>query len=305
MRPAVSVIVPNYNHAPFLKQRMQSILSQTFTDFEIILLDDCSTDNSQEILQQYATLPQTAYVEVNKKNSGRPFLQWEKGIEKAHGEWIWIAETDDWCEPELLENLIKAANENKECGLAYCTTIHEYGSHSWCPTYDKQTRYHTSSDFLTNNLLTKNTLCNASGLIFRRDIFMSVDTTAFENMRLCADWMLYAHICAQCTVAEVSLPLNHYRIHQHNSSTSKAQLVNSFIEGIAVVDYISSLFKINTSRNNTTWAKQWAKASALHKFSCHDNISIAKTFTRRHTAIVILFLFLNPWYTLRKKTQLQ
>jgi len=48
--PKVSVIVPNYNHAPYLKQRIDSILAQSYQDFELILLDDCSTDNSREML---------------------------------------------------------------------------------------------------------------------------------------------------------------------------------------------------------------------------------------------------------------
>jgi len=54
MPPAVSFIVPNYNHALYLPQRLDSILEQTYQDFELILLDDCSTDNSREILQDYA-----------------------------------------------------------------------------------------------------------------------------------------------------------------------------------------------------------------------------------------------------------
>ena len=51
--PQVSVIVPNYNHAPYLRQRLDSIFNQNFQDFEVIILDDCSTDNSKEIIEEY------------------------------------------------------------------------------------------------------------------------------------------------------------------------------------------------------------------------------------------------------------
>ena len=78
--PIVSIIVPNYNYARFLDIRMESILNQTFQDFEIILLDDHSTDNSVEIIEKYRNNPKVSYIDINKENSGSPFRQWKKGI---------------------------------------------------------------------------------------------------------------------------------------------------------------------------------------------------------------------------------
>lgn len=66
----VSVIVPNYNHAPFLRERIDSILAQSYTDFELILLDDCSTDNSRDILNSYRDNPHVSHIIFNEKNSG-------------------------------------------------------------------------------------------------------------------------------------------------------------------------------------------------------------------------------------------
>ena len=77
--PRVSVIVPNYNHARFLPKRIESILNQTFQDFELILLDDCSTDDSRSILSSYASDPRVT-IEFNKVNSGSTFKQWNKGV---------------------------------------------------------------------------------------------------------------------------------------------------------------------------------------------------------------------------------
>src|SRR6202030_4301096 len=77
--PAVSVIVPNYNHAPYLRRRIESILQQTYQDFELILLDDSSTDHSREILQSYAEKPGVK-IAFNTMNSGSVFKQWNKGI---------------------------------------------------------------------------------------------------------------------------------------------------------------------------------------------------------------------------------
>ena len=93
--PLISIIIPNYNHALYLKQRIDSVLNQTFQDFELIILDDCSTDNSREIIERYRGNPKITQIIYNKKNSGGVFKQWIKGIEKVKGEYVWIAERDD------------------------------------------------------------------------------------------------------------------------------------------------------------------------------------------------------------------
>src|ERR1700742_1367615 len=102
----VSVIVPNYNHSRYLNQRIDSVLSQTYQDFELIILDDCSTDDSRKIIKQYQEHPKVSHIVFNETNSGTTFKQWKKGIELAKGKYIWIAESDDWCEPNLLETLV-------------------------------------------------------------------------------------------------------------------------------------------------------------------------------------------------------
>ena len=98
-QPRVSVIVPSYNHARFLRQRIESILGQSFRDFELILLDDCSTDDSVSILREYESHARLSALVVNAQNSGSPMAQWKRGLDLAAGELIWIAESDDWAEP--------------------------------------------------------------------------------------------------------------------------------------------------------------------------------------------------------------
>ena len=103
--PLVSIIVPNYNHAKYLHQRLDSIFNQTCTNFEVILLDDLSTDNSIEILNSYND-SRISHRFYNKENSGSPFRQWKKGLEAAKGELVWIAESDDWADVSFLEKMI-------------------------------------------------------------------------------------------------------------------------------------------------------------------------------------------------------
>ena len=118
--PKVSVIVPNYNHAPYLKRRLDSILGQSYQDFELILLDDHSSDGSADILLSYKDDPRVSQVIINEENSGSTFKQWDKGLSLAEGEYIWIAESDDWCEKTLLGTLAGALDADKEISLAFC-----------------------------------------------------------------------------------------------------------------------------------------------------------------------------------------
>ena len=111
--PKVSVIIPNYNHARFLRQRIESVLGQTYQDFEVILLDDCSTDESRSIISEYAKNPRVR-IEFNETNSGSTFKQWNKGVRLARGEYVWMAESDDYADERLLERLVKVLDEEPE-----------------------------------------------------------------------------------------------------------------------------------------------------------------------------------------------
>src|SRR5690348_12935994 len=115
----VSVVIPNYNHAPFLRQRIESVLRQTYQDFELILLDDCSMDGSQAILMEYASDPRVR-IEFNQKNSGSTFKQWNKGVRLARGEYVWIAESDDYADDRLLEKLAARLDAEPRAAFAYC-----------------------------------------------------------------------------------------------------------------------------------------------------------------------------------------
>src|SRR5579875_340873 len=119
----VSVIVPNYNHARFLRQRLDTILAQTFPDFELILLDDCSSDGSQQILGEYASRPRVSHVVFNETNSGSTFKQWNKGVRLAHGEYVWIAESDDYSAPTFVGRMLAVLQSDPAITFAYCRSI--------------------------------------------------------------------------------------------------------------------------------------------------------------------------------------
>lgn len=117
--PFFSVIIPNYNHAPYLHERIDSVLNQTFTDFEVILLDDKSQDDSRDILCSYQNNPHVAHIVLNDQNSGSTFKQWHKGFELSRGKYIWIAESDDFADVHFLQTAYDVIHKKENVTLVY------------------------------------------------------------------------------------------------------------------------------------------------------------------------------------------
>ncbi|HEY6502332.1 MAG TPA: glycosyltransferase family 2 protein, partial [Chitinophagaceae bacterium] len=114
-----SVIIPNYNHSTFLKQRIDSVLNQTYPGFELIILDDCSSDNSRGVIETYRGHEKISHIIYNERNSGSPFLQWKKGIGLTGNDWIWIAESDDFADPSFLQEAALAIKNHPATGIFY------------------------------------------------------------------------------------------------------------------------------------------------------------------------------------------
>jgi glycosyltransferase involved in cell wall biosynthesis len=237
--PKVSVIIPNYNHARFLEQRIESVLNQTFQDFEVILLDDASPDNSLDIINRYHDHPKFTIV-INEKNSGSTFLQWKRGVEIAKGEYIWIAESDDVAEPQLLDTLVKHLEESPSIVLAYCQslTIDSEGNRlgsmcEWTKNIDKDRWHHNftnnGEDECVNYLILQNTIPNASAVVFRKSSFMKINTTT--DLRLSGDWIIWSRLIKQGDIAFCAEHLNLFRQHPQTVrfSTKQALLSKEWI----------------------------------------------------------------------------
>lgn len=117
--PQISFIVPVYGVEKYLPQCVDSILGQTFADFELILVDDGSPDRCGEICDEYAKLDSRVRV-IHKKNAGVSAAR-NDGISAAVGTWAYFVDSDDWLEPDAAERLYRAATENNvDCVMSYC-----------------------------------------------------------------------------------------------------------------------------------------------------------------------------------------
>jgi glycosyltransferase involved in cell wall biosynthesis len=116
---AVSIIIASYNKGPFIVETVNSVLGQTFLNFEIIIVDDCSTDNSVELVSQNLSDQRIKLIQ-NPVNSGANYCR-NVGIEKAQGAYIIFLDADDLLMPFALENRIKAAEQYPEANLLVFT----------------------------------------------------------------------------------------------------------------------------------------------------------------------------------------
>ena len=231
--PLVSVIVPNYNHAKFLRDRLNSILQQTYRHFELIILDDCSTDNSMEVISQYKVVR-------NEQNSGSPFKQWNKGIGLAQGDLIWIAESDDACSLDFLETMVKKHQEHPDAVIAFCRSqmIDEYGKNSGGFTCTKHFRaFYTGREFIDNFLMWHNDITNASSVLFKREAALQISGD-YMNYRSSGDRLFWILLCGKGGVTFEDTPLNYHRMHGDNTTATNFISGSSYKQDVQILKYL-------------------------------------------------------------------
>jgi len=233
--PVVSVIVPNYNHAPYLKRRLDSILNQSYDDFDVTILDDCSTDSSRILIDTYRNHPKVSGVVYNKTNSGSTFHQWNKGVELSKGEIIWIAESDDFADHDFLSALVPVMLDNHRIGIAYSQSFQVNTEEEIIWNFKHFTDNLSLSQFKTDFtmrgrnfieqfLVHKNVIPNASGAIFRKSYYQQVGG-AEPSIKYCSDWFTWIKILFVSDVFFSATPRNYFRYHEQ-SVIARAGLEN-------------------------------------------------------------------------------
>lgn len=219
--PKVSIILPNYNYAKYLDERIQSLLNQTFQDFELIIIDDASKDNSIEVIEKYSH-DKRIRTYLYKENSGVTYNRWNGGADLSRGEYLLFAGADDSCEKSLLQKLVEKLDNHTSAGLAFSQSweINSEGKRIRSLKYgtDFLDKKRWEADFIDGGknecfyLLFQNTIPNASAVLIRRKCFF--ESGKFdESLLILADWMLWVKILLKWDLAFVSEPLNYFRTH--------------------------------------------------------------------------------------------
>ena len=255
----VSVIVPNYNYAEYLEQRLDSIARQTFRDMECVLLDDASTDDSVAILRQWESRL-GARVVVNAHNSGNVFAQWRKGLELTGGDIVWIAEADDTCRENFLEVLLLPFADDK-VRLSYSIpdvidakgnkTTTEYTENYL--SFASVTRWDASyraegAEEIEQALGIVNAVPNVSACLFRRPEHVK-DIEACMAFTCSGDWFFYLNLVAGGRVAYTYGKVASHRRHEGSVIAREFQAKRSLLyrETMAIHGFVESRHSISST----------------------------------------------------------
>lgn len=227
----VSVIIPNYNYENFIIERIDSILNQTYPIYELIILDDKSTDNSVKVINDKIKSIKNIKVRFikNEENTGSPFSQWQKGISLVEGDYFWIAEADDSAHPKFLETTMKAF-DNEKVILSYTDSaridennnlIREnsqdlyniYNTNRWDKPYVNK-----GTDEIINYLSITNTILNVSGVVWKKGDYNQIIEDA-KSFKVAGDWYIYYKLLELGDVAFNNQSLNYFRKHSKSVST--------------------------------------------------------------------------------------
>ena len=126
--PLISVIVPIYNVAPYLRACLDSLAAQTMKEIEIVMIDDGSTDGSGAIADEYVSSSFPIFRVIHTANGGVSAAR-NRGIDEARGEWIMFVDGDDWIDADMCEQMLEpGVRENVD--LVMCGITREYGHSS-------------------------------------------------------------------------------------------------------------------------------------------------------------------------------
>lgn len=231
---SISVIIPNYNYERFMYQRLYSILSQKVKLNEIIILDDCSTDNSRQLIDEIVS-KLDKYInirkEYNKKNSGSAFKQWKKGFELASSDYVWIAEADDYCDEKLLTNLVQPIEKDPDIVISYSDTafIDVFGNitlKSVKREIDIQNSKHWDHSYINDGIAEIKdysylncTIANVSSALIKKGDYSKYLQKSGEYKQA-GDWLFYVNVMRNGKIAYNSKVLNYYRVHGNNVSST-------------------------------------------------------------------------------------
>ena len=214
MSEVVTVIILTYNKAHLISESIKSVFAQKFTNLEIIVIDDASTDNTKDCLAPFLKNKQIRFIQ-NKKNIGISKSR-NYGISLAKGKFVAMLDGDDaWLDCDKLTKQVKYLEENPECGAVgtWLIQIDEYGRNI------KKIAYKEKDEFLRKSILYRNPIAHSS-VLFRRDIVQSVG--GYDNsLATMEDHDLWLKIGVQNTIATLPIYALGYRVYQGNITKSR------------------------------------------------------------------------------------
>lgn len=274
MQPAVSIIMPTYNRADYLKRSVQSVLDQTFNNFEIIIINNYSTDDTLEVISAFND---DRIKVINFKNDGIIAKSRNQGIMQSVGEYIAFLDDDDlWC-PDKLELQIKYLEEHPEFDLVYSNGLIIDEHENKKGLFNELWRGKTGQVFL--DLLYRN-FVSVLTVIMKKEIFETIGLLNEDpSMRAAEDYEYWLRASLKFNFGYIDKPLALYRIHSESLSKTinepllKQKTLQSFILKPEVPEKYYSEILNNVERLNSD--------VSVYYWSISDKIN-AKIFAKKY-----------------------
>lgn len=221
--PKLSIIVPVYNMAPFLRRCLDSILGETLTDLEVIVVDDGSTDESPAICDEYGKRDARIRV-IHQQNGGLGFAR-KVGMDLACGEFVTFVDSDDWVEPEMHERLCRTADE-QACDMVICDWTNRCSANNTVTVQDqspllRENHVYEGGEF-AEQILPKVLLGTIRGYswnkLYRNSLLKQCDFAKTIGLSNWQDWVLNCEYVPKARrLAYVKTCMYNYVIHPGNS----------------------------------------------------------------------------------------
>lgn len=264
----VSAVIPNYNYERYLDERIDSILYQSYPVSEIIILDDCSSDGSEQLILRRIEENNTGipirYV-PNEKNSGSVFAQWQKAFDQAGGDYVWIAEADDSCNERFLETVMQGFDD-EEVVLSYCESLTMDENDAllmgdlrvWIDIFNcgrwNENYVRSGADEVAEVMCINNTIANVSSAVIKRDDYSKVLEDA-RSYKLAGDWYTYMNILKRGKIAYFKESLNYHRM-QTQGVTLSTSGEEEFDEIVRLQDYALDNFDVSDEVKNKVYERR-------------------------------------------------
>ncbi|MES2767720.1 MAG: glycosyltransferase [Bdellovibrionota bacterium] len=259
--PLISVVIPVYNGAKYVEQTIQSVLEQSHKDFELLIVNDGSTDSTQAILEKYKTNPQ---VQIFTKTNGGLSSARNLGIQSARGEFISLLDADDLWESTKLEAQVKKIKElDNDFGIIYTDCNYVDTKDQLLPNESEY--YHLDTAIKGNvyeKLIVKNQICGSgSAVLIPKKVFDAVGLFD-ENLKSCEDQDMWLRITKKYPVAYVNQRLVKIRVHPQSMQRNHDRMfLYSFVvlaKQLSDPQYRSlAMREIETMLNGQLTLKRW------------------------------------------------
>ena len=214
--PRVSVIIPTYNRGELLCLAIDSVLKQSYRDYEVIVVDDGSTDDTANLVRPY--LDRITY--IVQRNGGVAAAR-NNGIGAARGEFLAFLDSDDLWRPEKLETQVRFADANPQYGLI-ATEISSFNQRGRVPARTKSTMYAIKNGMVVEDLLFANWIQTSTVLVRRACL---EHTGIFDESvgQFGEDWLLWMHVASRFPIYFMPEPLVEYRVHEENLTSHQPE----------------------------------------------------------------------------------